>query len=118
MSRIQLSSLETADSSTHVHPVVGSVEPWLWGLVGVSLVLDVALTAYGLGLGLEEANPIARALFSMIGVIEAMLLLKGIVLALGIVAWVSLPRRYRAVVPIGIALPWLVASTINASLII
>ncbi len=33
----------------------------LWITVGVTYLLDVALTAYGLSLGFEEANPVARS---------------------------------------------------------
>jgi hypothetical protein len=118
MSRLSLPAADTTDSSTAIHPLVESVETWLWGLVAVSFALDVGLTYYGLGLGLHEANPIARSFFSMLGVIEAMLLLKGTVVAIALVAWVSMPRRYRPVVPLGVALPWLVASVINAGLIL
>ena len=118
MSRTSLPTTDTVDSPTEALPVIGGAETWLWGLVALSFVLDVGLTYYGLGLGLHEANPVARSFFAMLGVIEAMLLLKGIVVGMAIVAWVFVPRRYRPVIPLGVALPWLVASVINASLIL
>jgi hypothetical protein len=118
MSRIQFSSADATDSPTSIGFGSRSTDAWLWGVVVVALVLDVVLTYYGLGLGLQEGNPIARSFFSMLGVIEAMLLLKGSVMAMALVAWIALPRQYRAVVPIGVALPWLVASAINATLIL
>ena len=118
MSRTSLPATDTVDSPTETLPVIGGVEMWLWGLVALSFVLDIGLTYYGLGLGLHEANPVARSFFAMLGVIEAMLLLKGIVVGMALVAWVFVPRRYRPVIPLGVALPWLVASAINISLIL
>jgi len=118
MSRIQFSSTDAADSSTVIEFGSRSTDAWLWGVAVVALVLDVVLTYYGLSLGLKEGNPIARSFFSMLGVLEAMVLLKGTVMAMALVAWVALPRQYRIVVPIGVALPWLVASAINATLIL
>ncbi|WP_240137544.1 DUF5658 family protein [Salinigranum salinum] len=118
MSPFDLSPTEITDSPTHAHPFVESAETWLWGLVAVSFLLDVGLTSYGLSLGLREANPIARAFFSMLGVVEAMLLLKGTVVGMALVAWMWVPRRYRPIIPLGVALPWLVASTINLGLIL
>jgi hypothetical protein len=95
-----------------------STDLWLWAFVVVALVLDVVLTYYGLAAGLQEGNPLARTLFSMFGVVESMLFLKGVVIAVALVAYASLPERYQSVVPLGIALPWFVASLINASLIL
>jgi hypothetical protein len=90
----------------------------LWGLVAVSFVLDIGLTYHGLEIGLKESNPIARSFFAVFGVIESMVLMKGVVVGMALVAWVSVPDRYRPVIPIGVALPWLVASAINISLIL
>jgi hypothetical protein len=47
-----------------------------------------------------------------------MLLMKGLVIAVALVAYAWVPKRYRPVVPLGIALPWFVAGVINASLIL
>ena len=118
MSRLQFPSVDALDLSTDVRSGVDSRSVWLWGLVAVACLLDIGLTYHGLGVGLEEGNPVARSFFSMLGVIEAMVLLKGVVIAAALVAWVSVPRRYRPVVPIGVAIPWLVASAINAALIL
>jgi hypothetical protein len=100
------------------YPVLGSLDAWLWGLVGLGFVLDIVLTYHGLGVGLEESNPIVRRLFAVFGVLETMFLMKGFVVAMAAFAWVTLPERYRPVIPLGVCLPWLLASIINLSLIL
>lgn len=118
MSHDQPTSTATEEQSVERHSRRRSTNAWLWGFVAVALVLDIVLTYYGLAAGLEEGNPVARTLFSMYGVIESMLLLKGIVIAVALVAYAAVPEKYQPVVPLGIALPWFVASLINASLIV
>lgn len=118
MSRTHLTSTTATEESAEHDSRSRSTNAWLWGFVAVALVLDVVLTYYGLAAGLQEGNPLARTLFSMYGVIESMLFLKGIVIAVALVAYVSVPEKYQPVVPLGIALPWFVASLINASLIL
>lgn len=118
MSRDQLTSTTANEQPAEHNSLFRSTNAWLWVLVAVALVLDIVLTYYGLAAGLEEGNPVARTLFSMYGVLESMLLLKGIVVAVALVAYVSIPEKYQPVVPLGIALPWFVASLINASLIL
>jgi hypothetical protein len=117
MSNDQVTSA-SAQEQTALSTRVRSTNAWLWAFVVVALVLDVVLTYYGLAAGLQEGNPVARALFSMFGVVESMLLMKGLVIAVALVAYAWLPKRYRPVVPLGIALPWFVAGVINASLIL
>lgn len=117
MSNDQFTSASTQEQSA-LHSRVRSTNAWLWAFVVVALVFDVVLTYYGLAAGLQEGNPIARTLFSMFGVVESMLLMKGLVIAIALVAYVWVPKRYRPVVPLGVALPWFVASVINASLIL
>ena len=96
---------------------VSSYEPWLWLMVVGALVLDVATTTYGLERGLSEANPIANRLFTYFDPLSAMLVLKGVVIAVGIVVWYVLPYRYRGFVPLGVALPWTVAGVFNLTVL-
>jgi hypothetical protein len=97
---------------------VTSRERRLWGLVILALSLDIVTTIYGIHLGLGEGNPIARHLMELVSPLGAMVLLKGLVLALGLGAWMVLSRRYRSVVPLGLAIPWLVAGVFNAGLVL
>ncbi|WP_224450026.1 DUF5658 family protein [Haloprofundus salilacus] len=90
----------------------------LWAFALLGFALDVALTAYGLSLGLAEMNPLARTLMETVGVVEAMLLLKTFSLAVAYVGWKILPALYRFVVPAGLSLPTWVAVGINSSLIV
>jgi hypothetical protein len=113
-----LLSKDTSASLADEYPFLASTDVWLWGLVAVGFVLDIALTYHGLGLGLEERNPIVRRLFAVLGVLETMVLMKALVVAMALIAWVSIPDRYRPVIPLGVSLPWLVASAINLSLIL
>jgi hypothetical protein len=118
MPRSLLETTGDRERLTERYPLLASADAWLWGFVAVALVLDVALTYYGLAAGLQEGNPLARSLFERYGVLPSMLLLKGAVVCVALLAYVSLPERYQPVVPLGIALPWFVASLINASLIV
>jgi hypothetical protein len=118
MSNDQFTSVGAEEQSVQGSSRLRSTDTWLWAFVVVALVLDVVLTYYGLAAGLEEGNPLARALFSMYGVVESMLMMKGVVIAVALVAYVSVPEKYQPVVPLGIALPWFVAGIINASLIL
>lgn len=118
MSRTQFPSADAQTQSETERSRLRSPDTWLWAFVVVALVLDVALTYYGLTVGLHESNPVARTLFSMYGVVESMLLLKGAVIAVALVAYTWLPERYRPIVPLGVATPWFVAGLINAGLIL
>jgi hypothetical protein len=113
-----LLSTDSSNSLVEEYPLLGSTDAWLWTLVAVGFVLDIVLTYHGLGLGLEESNPIVRRMFAVVGVLETMVLMKSLVVAMALVAWMSVPERYRPVIPIGVSLPWLVASAINLSLIL
>lgn len=84
----------------------------LWILALLLLVTDLATTAYGLGLGLSEANPAAAAALERYG-IAALAALKGFALVVAAVGWLVIARRYRVVVPLCLALPWSVGSVLN-----
>jgi predicted anti-sigma-YlaC factor YlaD len=91
-------------------------ERWLWALVAVSLLADVALTRLGLMQGLTEGNPVVRAAIADAGIGMLGALKIGAV-SLGLTAWLAMPDHERAVVPLGLALPWLGATLVNATLL-
>ncbi|KAB1188505.1 MULTISPECIES: DUF5658 family protein [Haloferax] len=90
----------------------------LWVVTMLALVLDVLTTLYGLGRGLAELNPVVLAFIPTLGVVGSLLFLKVVVLTVALVAWVSLPKRYRAAIPIGVAVPWGIAGLMNTQLIL
>jgi len=92
-------------------------EPELWALLFVMMVLDVILTIYGLQLGLVEGNPIARAAIDRFGAF-GLVSLKGLSIAIAIVGWARVERRFRGLVPLGISLVWGFAVAVNALLIV
>jgi hypothetical protein len=85
----------------------------LWAAVIVGLILDAALTVYGIRLGLTESNPVAADLIANIGVVPALALLKGAALAVAVGGWFLLPETYRGLVPAALAVPWLGAAAVN-----
>lgn len=85
----------------------------LWRVAAVALLADVLLTAYGLRNGYVEANPIAAAMFRQVGVPATFVGLKGFPLAVAAVGRAALPRAYRGVAPLCLALPWTAATVIN-----
>jgi hypothetical protein len=93
-------------------------EWYLWGLVVLGLTLDVATTSYGIHIGLSEGNPLAREVMHLLSPLGAMVLLKAVVLSFGAGVWAVLPRRYRAIVPLGLAVPWLIAGLFNSVVVL
>ena len=92
---------------------VSRTEQLLWVVVLLALVADAALTVYGLSIGFKELNPIARAALDAMGVF-GILSLK--VFAVGVALlgrWVT-PDSHAALVPATLAMPWVVASVLNA----
>jgi hypothetical protein len=92
-------------------------EAALWGLVVASMLADTVLTYHGIERGLAEGNPIARFGLEQFGY-GALGALKIFALAIGLVGRALLPEGYTAVVPLGLAIPWTIASVINATLIV
>jgi hypothetical protein len=78
----------------------------LWVVALAMLVLDCLLTAYGLSIGFEEANPVAAALVARVGPALSFAALKGVALAVALAGRRAVPGRYAAVVPLALALPW------------
>lgn len=89
----------------------------LWGLVVVSLLADTALTYYGIERGLVEGNPVARFGLERFGY-ATLGALKLFALGVGLACRPLLPAGYTAIVPLGLAIPWTIASLINATLIV
>lgn len=87
----------------------------LWAVVAVALVADVSLTYAGLTQGLTEGNPVMRWAIGW-GGIGALVLAKMCILGVGVVAAKLRPNE-AGVVPLGLAIPWLLAATINAAVI-
>lgn len=85
----------------------------LWLFAGLALLGDLVLTYLGLEQGLTEANPVARAGVERYGYL-ALVGLKAGALAVAVIGWVVLPRRFGAVVPLALALPWTTAVVVNA----
>lgn len=94
---------------------VSDLELALWLVVCSTLVLDVGLTAYGLSNGFVERNPVMRQALDSIG-IAALFVAKflAVGIALGFrVAW----PEYALVAPLGLAVPWTLATVYNAALL-
>ncbi|MFA9415230.1 DUF5658 family protein [Natrinema sp. HArc-T2] len=94
----------------------GGLERLLWVVVAVALIADVVTTFVGLQLGLSESNPAARGAIEGHGV-AGMLALKAFAISVGLVCRLLLERPYRPIVPVGLAVPWLVAATLNTYMI-
>lgn len=94
-----------------------SVESVLWAVAVAAMLLDVGLTDYGLAMGLSEVNPLGRAALAAFGS-AGLLLAKLPVLALALVVWRILPDAERWAVPLGLALPWGLATLLNLSVIL
>ncbi|QSG12753.1 putative membrane protein [Halapricum desulfuricans] len=92
-----------------------AVEPQLWAAMLVTLIADVALTHYGLQVGLAEGNPLMRAAIETAG-IAALFGIKLSIVIFGVGVRLTLGER-GVVVPVGLAVPWLLAAVINAVLL-
>lgn len=88
----------------------------LWIVAVLAMALDVALTAYGLRLGLVEMNPVAAGAIVEYG-IAGMIALKLVAFAVAAVGRYVVPRRVAPLVPLALATPWFVAAGINVVMI-
>lgn len=88
----------------------------LWGMVVVVMLLDVATTAVGLQYGLQEGNALVAGAIETFG-IAGLLLVKAVVLVLAATVAFWIPDRVSPVVPLGLALPTLIAVTTNLALV-
>lgn len=99
----------------HAHPLVtaATVERELWLVVVGAMLIDVTLTVHGRQIGLVERNPVARLSIDAFGVL-GLYGLKIVALGLGGACRLAVPDRYGPVVPIGLAIPSLLAIGVNA----
>ncbi len=88
----------------------------LWFVVLFALAADIVLTYFGLQQGLTELNPVARTAIESIGA-WTMVPLKAAAVGVALSCRPLLPDEYTGLVPVGLAVPWLVASGINATFI-
>lgn len=84
----------------------------LWTVVVVALLTDTLLTAYGLSVGMFEANPVMRASLAAFGP-AGLLVPKAVSLSIAVPLWALIAEDQRAVVPATLATPWLVATAVN-----
>lgn len=87
-------------------------EVLLWVFVVVAMIADTLLTYYGLERGFVETNPVARLGLERFGY-ASLGLFKLLALGVGLACRPLLPRNYVAIVPLGLAIPWTVASLVN-----
>ncbi len=95
---------------------LSTAERDLWFVAVAAMLVDVTLTVHGLQLGLRELNPIGRSALETVGIM-GLYGLKAGALAVGICCRPLLPTQYRAIIPLALAIPPLVAVVINATLI-
>ncbi|MHB9285588.1 DUF5658 family protein [Halobacteriales archaeon Cl-PHB] len=95
---------------------IARVERELWLLTATAMLADVALTVYGLQIGLEELNPVAQIALASSGAF-GLLGLKLAALLVGVCTWWLAPSRYAPIVPLGLATPTAFAVVSNAVLV-
>lgn len=85
----------------------------LWLVAVAALALDVWLTYLGLRLGFVEGNPVLAIGIELIG-ITAVGVAKLAAVSVGVVCRVLWPA-YALAVPLGLAVPWLLAAALNTA---
>ena len=95
---------------------ISGAERELWLLAIGAMIADVTLTVYGLSIGLEETNPVARRAIDSAGVL-GLYGLKGFALLVGGCGRLLVPAHVRGLVPLALGIPSLCAVGINATLI-
>jgi len=98
-----------------IHAELATVGAQLWLIALPTLTIDVFLTYRGLRMGLTEGNPVMRATSDTMGFAALGLLKAPILGSAG--SHRELRPEYGAVIPAGLAIPWFVAITVNASLV-
>ncbi|MFC6755650.1 MULTISPECIES: DUF5658 family protein [Haloarcula] len=97
--------------------MLADLERELWVVVAVALLADVYLTQLGLQYGLREGNPLVRHLIGQFG-IGALAALKFGVVGLAGAVRELVPARQAPTIPLGLAVPWVVAVCINGTLLL
>lgn len=106
----------TTGEHSQIVRTLADVESYLWGILVVALLSDVVLTGYGLQYGLSEGNPAMRLAIDAAGIV-ALLGAKLAAVGFGVAVRRFLDDR-GAVIPLGLAVPWLGAATVNAVLLL
>lgn len=88
----------------------------LWTLLVLALVADVVSTVLGLRLGHAEGNPVIASVLADAGVL-GFFGVKTAVLGAAAGVRLALPQ-FRVAIPLGLALPWLLAAGLNATLLL
>jgi len=94
---------------------LGSVERALWVVVVASVVLDIATTALGLGMGLTEGNPAMRWAIADAGI--AALVAAKLVAVAGALAFRAARPEYGVAIALGLALPWSATVLVNTAVL-
>ena len=97
--------------------LLASVERELWVVVVAALLADVYLTQRGLRTGFREGNPLARRLIEAFGIAALAVLKIGVVGLAGVVRQL-VPERQAPTIPLGVAIPWVVAVRANVALLV
>lgn len=90
---------------------VSDLELALWVVALGALVMDVALTIYGLSIGLVERNPVVRGALESYGPV-ILVLAKAVAVAVALAFRVTWPR-YAVFPPLALAVPWTLAAGVN-----
>lgn len=88
----------------------------LWLAAVLALLADVTSTVAGLQAGHVEGNPLVATILGTAGV-AGFLAFKAAILAFAVSLRLALPR-FRVVIPLGTAVPWLAAATANVALLL
>lgn len=111
------SAIATVDSNVRtLTDDLAAAERRLWALAVATAILDVYLTYEGLQSGLSEGNPLVASLIENAGIL-ALAGTKGVLLSIAGLVRLRIPA-WGPWLPLGLALPWLVAAGINATLIV
>lgn len=92
------------------------LERELWAFTVLVMGLDVLLTTYGLQLGFEEVNPVARRALAVLGT-GGLIPLKLLALFTGVGCRMLLPDQFAGLVPLTLAWPSTFAVAYNAILL-
>ena len=96
---------------------VSRAEGLLWVVVVAALVVDIGLTWYALSMQFRELNPVARHAYNSIGVF-GLVSLKLLAVGVGLLCRRATPVEYTIIIPAALAMPWVIASTMNTVLLI
>lgn len=111
-----LDTLDTDDGLATVFGNASDLELLLWAVVLGALLLDVGTTAYGLSAGLVERNPVMRHALDSFG-LAALAIAKAGAVTFALAVRYAWPEC-ALIVPLGLAVPWLLATGINIAVIL